>query len=160
MLDSLISLYQDDKDSIMSWDEYFMCIALVSSRRSKDPNKKVGCCIVNKENKILSIGYNGFPRGCSDCKLPWTKTGDWKDTKYPYVVHAEANAILNATSNLRDSIAYVTLFPCNECAKLMIQAGITKVYYLNDTQGKEKDAAVLLFNMVNVECSQIEVKNN
>ena len=117
---------------VISWDEYFMGIAHLSAMRSKDPNTKVGACIVDKNNKILSVGYNGFPIGLSDDKFPWGREGGFKDTKYAYVVHAELNAILNSNTNLRDSICYVTLFPCNECAKAIIQAGITTVVYDSD----------------------------
>ena len=116
----------------LSWDDYFMSIAKLSALRSKDPSRQVGCCIVEPDSKkIISIGYNGFPRGCPDNDLPWGKNGDWIDTKYPYVVHAEANAIVNSYSPLKDCSLYVTLFPCNECAKLIIQSGIKKIYYEN-----------------------------
>jgi dCMP deaminase len=101
------------KEKVITWEEYFISIALVSAQRSKDPSRKVGCCLVGEDNKILSIGYNGFPRGCEDDSLPWDKTGAWYDTKYPYVCHAEANAILNSKSSLKNASAYVTLFPCN-----------------------------------------------
>lgn len=118
------------KDYI-SWDEYFMGVAILASKRSKDPNTQVGACIVNENNIILSTGYNGFPAGCSDDEYPWAREGE--DTKYPYVVHAELNAILNANGrNLRGSRIYVALFPCNECAKAIIQSGIREVIYLSD----------------------------
>lgn len=115
----------------ISWDEYFMGISLLAARRSKDPNTQVGACIVSPENVIISTGYNGMPKGCSDDEYPWERTGE--DTKYPYVVHAELNAILNANGrNLQGSRIYVALFPCNECAKAIIQSGIKKVLYLSD----------------------------
>ena len=118
------------KDYI-SWDEYFMGVALLASKRSKDPNTQVGACIVDENNIILSTGYNGFPIGCSDDEFPWAREGE--DTKYPYVVHAELNTILNATGrNLRGARIYVSLFPCNECTKAIIQSGITEVIYLSD----------------------------
>ena len=118
------------KDYI-SWDEYFMGVALLASKRSKDPNTQVGACIVDENNIILSTGYNGFPIGCSDDEYPWAREGD--DTKYPYVVHAELNTILNATGrNLRGARLYVSLFPCNECTKAIIQSGIREVIYLSD----------------------------
>ena len=117
---------------VISWDEYFMGIAHLSAMRSKDPNTKVGACIVDKNNKILSVGYNGLPIGLADDKFPWGREGGFKDTKYAYVVHAELNAILNSNTCLRDSICYVTLFPCNECAKAIIQSGIKKVVYESD----------------------------
>ena len=120
------------KDYI-TWDEYFMGIALWSAKRSKDPSTQVGACIVNQLNKIVGIGYNGFPIGCSDDDLPWAKTSeDSNETKYPYVVHAEANAILNSTKDLHGSRIYVALFPCNECTKLIIQSGIKEILYLSD----------------------------
>ncbi len=118
------------KDYI-SWDEYFMGVSLLAAKRSKDPNTQVGACIVDSNNIILSTGYNGFPIGCSDDEYPWTREGE--ETKYPYVVHAELNTILNANGkNLRNSRIYVSLFPCNECAKAIIQSGIKEVIYLSD----------------------------
>jgi len=120
------------KDYI-TWDEYFMGIAMLSAMRSKDPNTQVGACIVDQQNKIVGIGYNGFPIGCSDDILPWEREAkNINDTKYPYVVHAEANAILNSTKDLHGAKIYVGLFPCNECAKLIIQAGIKEIVYLSD----------------------------
>lgn len=118
------------KDYI-TWDEYFMGVSLLAAKRSKDPNTQVGACIVDANNIILSTGYNGFPYGCSDDDYPWEREGD--DTKYNYVVHAELNAILNARGkNLKGSKLYVDLFPCNECAKAIIQSGIAEVVYLYD----------------------------
>lgn len=118
------------KDYI-SWDEYFMGISLLAAQRSKDPNTQVGACIVSEDNIIISTGYNGMPKGCSDDEFPWDREG--KDTKYPYVVHAELNAILNANGrNLQKSKLYVSLFPCNECAKAIIQSGIKEFFYLSD----------------------------
>lgn len=115
----------------ISWDEYFMGVALLAAKRSKDPNTQVGACIVDENNVILSTGYNGFPVGCSDDEFPWDREGEM--TKYPYVVHAELNAILNANGkSLHGSKIYVDLFPCNECAKAIIQAGIKEVIYLSD----------------------------
>lgn len=117
----------------ISWDEYFMGVALLSGYRSKDPNTKVGACIVNEKNRIVGVGYNGFPMGCSDNLLPWGREGDFLDTKYPYVCHAELNAILNSLSrDLSGCRIYVGLFPCHECAKAIIQAGISQVIYLSD----------------------------
>lgn len=116
----------------LSWDQYFMGIATLSALRSKDENTQVGACIVNKDKRIVGIGYNGFPYGCNDESYPWGNEGTWLDTKYPYVVHAEPNAILNSTSSLKDCTMYVTLFPCNECAKLIIQSGIKEVVYKED----------------------------
>jgi len=122
------------RSGYISWDEYFMGVALLAAQRSKDPNTQVGACIVDDQNRILSTGYNGFPYGCSDDVFPWDREG--KDTKYPYVVHAELNAILNTRGkSLAGSRIYVALFPCNECAKAIIQAGIKEVIYLSDKYG-------------------------
>ena len=115
----------------ISWDEYFRGIAMLAARRSKDPNTQVGACIVSQDNIIISTGYNGMPKGCSDDVFPWDRTGE--ETKYPYVVHAELNAVLNANGrDLRGSKLYVALFPCNECAKAIIQSGVKEVRYLSD----------------------------
>ena len=116
------------KDYI-TWDEYFMGIALLSAERSKDANTQVGACIVSDENKILSVGYNGMPTGCNDDDMPWGREGAKLDTKYPFVCHAELNAILNSGTSLRGARLYVSLFPCNECAKAIIQCGIAEVIY-------------------------------
>jgi len=118
------------KDYI-NWDDYFMGIALLSAKRSKDPNTQVGACIVDNKNKIIGIGYNGLPKGCSDDKFSWEREGSFEETKYAYVVHAEANAILNNIKNLEGARIYTTLFPCNECVKLIIQSGIKEIIYLN-----------------------------
>ena len=109
-----------------------MGVALLSAMRSKDPTTQVGACIVNKKQRIVGIGYNGFPYGVEDDQYNWDKSEDWLDSEYPYVVHAEPNAILNATVPLDDTTLYVTLFPCNECAKLIIQSGIKEVIFLED----------------------------
>lgn len=117
----------------ISWDEYFMGIALLSANRSKDPSTQVGACIVNNRNKIMSVGYNGLPAGCDDDAFPWERDGDDYNTKYPYVCHAELNAILNnGGASLEGCKIYVALFPCNECAKAIIQCGIREVFYLSD----------------------------
>ena len=119
------------RSDYISWDEYFMGIAMLAARRSKDPNTQVGACIVSQDNIIISTGYNGMPKGCSDDEYPWEREG--AQTKYPYVVHAELNAILNASGrDLRGSRIYVALFPCNECAKAIIQSGVKEVLYLSD----------------------------
>ena len=120
------------KDYI-TWDEYFMGVSKLSGMRSKDPNTQVGACIVSDDNKILSMGYNGFPNGCSDDVFPWDREGEDIDTKYPYVTHSELNAILNYRGgSLEGTKLYVSLFPCNECAKAIIQAGIKTVVYDSD----------------------------
>ena len=118
----------------LSWDEYFMGVAILSGMRSKDPNSQVGCCIVSQDNKILSMGYNGFPKGCSDDEFPWEREGDNPlETKYLYVAHSELNAILNYSGgSLAGAKLYVSLFPCNECAKAIIQCGIKEVIYDSD----------------------------
>ena len=118
----------------ISWDEYFMGISLLAALRSKDPSTQVGACIVSDENIIISTGYNGLPKGCSDDEFPWDREGeDVNQTKYPYVVHAELNAILNCNGrSLKNARIFVDLFPCNECAKAIIQSGIQEVVYLSD----------------------------
>lgn len=118
----------------ISWDEYFMGVAILSGLRSKDPSTQVGCCIVGEDNKILSMGYNGLPRGCADDEFPWERESDDElMTKYPFVVHSELNAILNYRGGSLDGAKiYVSLFPCNECAKAIIQAGIRTVIYDSD----------------------------
>lgn len=121
------------RNDYLSWDEYFMGIAQLAAKRSKDPGTQVGACIVGKDNKILSMGYNGMPIGCSDDVMPWEREGRPIDTKYLYVCHAELNAILNhAGPTLKGACLYSTLFPCNECAKAIIQAGIKEVVYQSD----------------------------
>lgn len=123
----------DKRTDYISWDEYFMGVALLASMRSKDPSTQVGACIVDGEKRILSTGYNGFPQGCSDDEFPWNRDESKGETKYQFVVHAELNAILNARGkNLSGSVVYVALFPCNECAKAIIQSGIKEVVYLSD----------------------------
>lgn len=121
------------KDYI-SWDEYFMGVALLSAKRSKDPSTQIGCCIVSPDNIIVSVGYNGLPKNCSDDEYPWERQGDsLEKVKYPYIVHAELNAILNAGGrDLRNCKLYCSMHPCNECAKAIIQSGIKEVYYLSD----------------------------
>ncbi|XP_068655780.1 uncharacterized protein [Aristolochia californica] len=129
----------------LSWDDYFMAIAFMSAERSKDPNRQVGACLVSQNGVILGIGYNGFPRGCSDDKLPWAKksqTGNQLETKYPYVVHAEVNAILNTNhASAAGQRLYVTMFPCNECAKIIIQSGVSEVIYFVEKRFNDSDVA-------------------
>lgn len=119
----------DKRADYITWDEYFMAVAKLAGMRSKDPNTQVGACIVSKDHKILSMGYNGFPVGCSDDEFPWARVGETTDTKYAYVTHAELNSILNYRGNLEGAKLYVSLFPCNECAKAIIQSGIKTVVY-------------------------------
>ena len=120
------------KNTILTWDEYFMSLAHLSGKRSKDPNTQVGACIVNEDKRVVGIGYNGMPFGCRDDEYSWEREGEYLDTKYPYVVHAELNAILNATTNLKGCTIYVSLFPCNECSKAIIQSGIKEIVYESD----------------------------
>ncbi|XP_030836349.1 deoxycytidylate deaminase-like isoform X1 [Strongylocentrotus purpuratus] len=124
----------------LAWEDYFMSVAFLSAQRSKDPSSQVGACIVNEEKKIVGIGYNGMPNGCNDDVLPWSRDSeDWLETKYPYVCHAELNAIMNKNSaDVKGCTMYVALFPCNECAKVIIQSGIRKIVFLSDRY-QEKD---------------------
>lgn len=117
------------RQDVLSWDEYFMGLAHLSALRSKDPSTQVGACIVSADKKVVGIGYNGLPRGCDDDDFPWIREGEFLETKYPFVVHAELNAILNSNQDLRGCSIYVSLFPCNECAKAIIQAGIKRIVY-------------------------------
>ena len=126
-------IHTGKRKGYLSWDEYFMAVALLSAQRSKDPNTQVGACVASSNNKIVGVGYNGFPWGCSDDILPWSREGAYLDTKYPYVCHAELNAVLNSTAtNLKGCRIYVGLFPCNECTKVIIQSGIEEIIYLSD----------------------------
>lgn len=145
-------------NNYITWDEYFMGVAILSAQRSKDPSTKVGACIVNNNKRIVGIGYNGLPHGCSDDIFPWEREGEFLETKYPYVVHAEPNAILNATSNLQGSSLYVTLFPCNECAKLIIQSGIKEVVYSCDKYGEDNTtkASKKMFEAAGVKLRHLE----
>lgn len=120
------------RENTLTWDEYFMGLAHLSALRSKDPNTQVGAAIVDENHRVVSVGYNGFPRGCDDDEFPWDREGGMLVTKYAYVVHAELNAILNSPRPVRGCTLYVSLFPCNECAKAIIQSGITKIVYESD----------------------------
>jgi dCMP deaminase len=136
------------REDYISWDEYFMGVAILAGMRSKDPSSQVGACIVSQDHKILSIGYNGLPLGCSDEDFPWEREGDMLDTKYPYVTHSELNAILNYRGgSLEGATLYVSLFPCNECAKAIIQSGIRKIIYgcdkYNGTDGNTASKRLL-----------------
>ena len=147
----------------ISWDEYFMGISLLSGMRSKDPSTQVGACIVDSDNRIVSIGYNGFLNGCSDEDFPWEREGDFLNTKYPYVVHAEQNSLLNARGkNLEGCRIYVNLFPCHDCARNIIQSGIKKVYYLEDKY-KDTDsikASKFMFEKAKVECVRLKPRTD
>ncbi len=151
------------RQDYISWDEYFMGIALLSANRSKDPSTQVGACIVNENNKIMSVGYNGMPRGCSDDEFPWEREGDDLETKYPYVCHAELNAILNYDGgSLHGSKIYVALFPCNECAKAIIQSGIKEVLYLCDKYAKTPQvvASKKMFDAAGVRYKKIKMSKD
>ncbi len=147
----------------LSWEEYFMGIAKLSAMRSKDPNTQVGACIVSNDNRILSIGYNGCPNGINDDEFPWDREGEPLKTKYLYVCHAEMNAILNyrgSRKELENARIYVDLFPCNECAKLIIQAGIKEVIYLSDKYANTDGviASKRMFDECGVVYKQVELK--
>ena len=149
----------DKRQDYISWEEYFMGVALLAAERSKDPNTQVGACIVDEQNRILSTGYNGFPHGCSDDDFPWNRDEAKGDTKYQFVVHAELNAILNAGGkSLVGSRIFVSLFPCHECAKAIIQAGVKEVVYLSDKyNGTESDnASKRMLNAAGVKLTKIK----
>jgi dCMP deaminase len=152
------------REDYISWDEYFMGVSLLASMRSKDPNTQVGACIVGDDNKIISVGYNGLPRGCSDDEFPWERHGDnQNDTKYPFVCHAELNAILNAGGqNLAGARIFVALFPCNECAKAIIQSGIKEVIYISDKYADTPAtlASKRMFNSAGVKLTQFSSDKN
>jgi len=142
----------------LTWDEYFMTFAQVASKKSKDPSTKVGACIVDTENRVVGLGYNGFPKYCDDNIFPFVREGEFLETKYAYAVHAEPNAILNATKNTHGCKMYVTLYPCNECAKLIIQAGIKEIIYLENKYAHTDSlkASVRLFEACNVKVRQFD----
>lgn len=156
--------FMDERNDYLTWDEYFMAIAILSAKRSKDPNTQVGACIVSKDNRILCCGYNGAPNGFEDVNFPWKREGNPLNTKYLYVCHAELNAILNFRGSRKDlegSKIYVDLFPCNECAKAIIQSGIKTVIYNSDKyNGTEGNiASKKLFDECGVNYIQFEPKN-
>ncbi|XP_033097248.1 deoxycytidylate deaminase-like [Anneissia japonica] len=152
------------RNNYLSWDDYFMAVAFLSAQRSKDPSSQVGACIVNDKNRIVGIGYNGMPTGCSDHELPWRRKADnWLDTKYPYVCHAEVNAVMNKISaDLKGCRMYVALFPCNECAKIIIQAGIKSVIYMSDKyhDDDKMKASRRLMDMAGVEFRHFKPTNS
>ena len=143
---------------VITWEEYFMGVAILSSYRSKDPNTKVGACIVNQDKKIVSLGYNGFPisKTDNDNTYPWERERNPLETKYPYVVHAELNAILNSRADLRNCTIYVTLFPCNECCKAIIQSGIKEMVYLSNkyADSDSTKASVKMLDNAGIVCRQ------
>ena len=151
------------RETYLSWDEYFMGIALLSSQRSKDPSTQVGACIVSEDNKIMSVGYNGMPRFCSDDLFPWDREGDALNTKYMFVCHAELNAILNyGGGSLKNSKVYTTLFPCNECAKALIQSGVKEIIYMCDKYAHTEStiAAKKMFDTAHVTYREYEQTKN
>ena len=150
------------RSDYISWDEYFMGIAMLSACRSKAPNTTVGACIVNDRNRIMSVGYNGFPSGCDDDEFPWEREGSAFNTKYAYVCHAELNAILNASGDLRGCKVYVALFPCNECAEAIIQSGIKEVVYISDKYRNTASvrASKRMFDAAGVKYTKLEMKRD
>ena len=159
--------FNQQRTNYLQWEDYFMSIAILSAKRSKDPNKQVGACIVNTENKIVSIGYNGMPIGCDDSDMPWCKNDPQNklNSKYLYVCHAEMNAIMNKNSaDVKNCRIYVTMFPCNECAKLIIQSGIKHVIYKTRTAGKKYlvpfQATQKMFEMAGVSFREFEAKQS
>ncbi|MEE0014937.1 MAG: dCMP deaminase family protein [Bacilli bacterium] len=154
------------RDDYISWDEYFIGIAKLSSMRSKDPSTQVGCCIVSQDNRILSVGYNGAPNGFDDDSFPWARIGEKLETKYMYVCHSELNAILNYRGNMQDlqgSRIYVRYFPCNECAKAIIQSGIREVIYSHsydyDNHSEEMEASIRMFDKCGVKYRKFVPEN-
>ena len=150
------------REGYISWDEYFMAVALLSAQRSKDPNTQVGACIVSPDKKNFGVGYNGLPIGCSDDEFPWGRDGGFIETKYAYVCHAELNAILNSIHRgLAGCILYVALFPCNECAKTIIQSGINEIVYLSDKYAATEStiAAKKMFDTVGIKYRELDVAN-
>ena len=148
------------RTNYIDWDEYFMGVAILSAKRSKETGTQVGACIVTPDKRIVGVGYNGLPAGCSDDEFPWSREGDFLDNKYAYVCHAELNAILNSTKSLKGCTIYVDLFPCNECAKSIIQSGISEVVYLSDKYSSTDSniASKKLFNAANIKLRQLEPK--
>lgn len=151
----------EKRKNYIGWDEYFMGIATLSGQRSKDPSTQVGACIVSKDNKILSVGYNGAANGFDDEEVPWAREGDFENTKYPYICHAELNAILNNKGSILDGARiYVDLFPCNECAKAIIQTGIKEVIYKSDKYDgtPENNVSKKMLDYCNVKYRKYEEK--
>lgn len=149
------------REDYISWNDYFMSISILSGMRSKDPSTQVGACIVDVNNRIISIGYNGFVNGCSDEDFPWSRDGEFLDTKYPYVVHAEQNAILNARGrSLEGCRLYVNLFPCHECARNIIQSGIKEVYYLSDKYADTDSTKASKYMFAKAGVKQIQLAPN
>lgn len=149
-------------DTHISWDNYFMSIAIIASLRSKDPNTKVGAVLVDSQHRIVGTGYNGFPTGIDESQLSLTRGGDWISTKYPFIVHAELNCILNAiTQSLQGTTLFCTLFPCNDCAKAIIQKGIKEVVYLSNKHSSNDIyiASKKLLDLSNIRYQQLDSFN-
>lgn len=155
-------------EDYLSWDEYFMGLAVLTAMRSKDPNTQVGACIVSEDNRVLSIGYNGAPNGFADSLVPWDvrKAKKRSDTKYPYSCHSELNAILNFRGNphdLQDARIYVHYFPCVDCTKAIIQSGIKEVIYLHDfdhaSDGVEEEASIRMFDVCGIKYRKFKPTN-
>lgn len=146
------------KNDSLYWDGYFMALAKISAMRSKDPSTKVGACIVNSQKIVVALGYNGMPKG-NDDEFPWDRDGENKDTKYAYVIHAEINAVLNASQSLQGCTLYTSLFPCSNCAKTIVQAGINKIVYQNDKYHDLEDYHISrkILNISNVKFEQIAI---
>lgn len=146
------------RQDVLSWDDYFMGLAHLSAKRSKDPSTQVGAVIVNPQHRVVGIGYNGFPYGCDDDVFPWAREGKSNETKYPYVVHAELNAILNCSQSCKGCTIYISLFPCNECAKAIIQSGISRVIYESDKYAATDNviASKKMLNAAGVELIQLD----
>ncbi len=149
------------RKDFISWDECFMRMALIIAERSKDPQTQAGAIVVSPRQVVVGVGYNGFPRGIESDDLPWEREGDLPDTKYAYVCHAEENAIYNANARTEDCKVYCTLFPCNECAKTIIQNGIKEVIYLSDKYHDTPSATASrkMFDLAGIKCCQYEIKN-
>ena len=148
----------DKRENTLTWDEYFMGLAHLSALRSKDPNTQVGAAIVDENHRVVSVGYNGFPKGCSDDEFPWSREGGVLSSKYAFVVHAELNAILNSPRSVCGCTIYVSLFPCNECAKAIIQSGIKKIVYESDKYAHTEttQASKKMLEAAGVELVQLE----
>ena len=143
---------------VLSWEDYFINIAFLSAQRSKDPNTQVGCCIVSKDNKIVGIGYNGLPRNCSDDEFPWGKGKQLQNKKW-FVCHAEMNAILNANTSVEECTLFSTLFPCNECAKIIIQSKIKNIKYVYEKDNLSSKASKIMFDKSEINYRKINKKN-
>lgn len=148
----------DKRENTLTWDEYFMGLAHLSALRSKDPNTQVGAAIIDENHRVVSVGYNGFPKGCSDDEFPWSRSGGVLNSKYAFVVHAELNAILNSPRSVSGCTIYVSLFPCNECAKAIIQSGIKRIVYESDKYADSETtiASKKMLQAAGIELVQLE----